>query len=84
MVSQIEMKIKRNRFLKGLYCLWRDYNGYSRKSFGYIGRFNISPPIKISRPENMFLMGNNSVRDAVILNLSAKFIIGMVLEQQKV
>lgn len=51
---------------------------------GILEDSTIIPPIKISRPENMFLMGNNSVRDAVILNLSAKFIIGMVLEQQKV
>lgn len=51
---------------------------------GILEDSTITPPIKISRPDNMFLMGNNSVRDAVILNLSAKFIIGMVLEQQKV
>lgn len=71
------MSIKNNRFVKGLYCLWRDYTGYSRKSFGYIADDStITPPIKISRPSNMFLMGNNSVRDAVILNLNAKFIMG--------
>lgn len=32
------------------------------------------PPIKISRPENMYLYGNNSVRNAIILNLNAKFV----------
>lgn len=71
------MNIKQNRFLKGLYYLWRDYTGYSRKRFGYIAEDStITPPIKISRPENMYLMGCNSVRDAVILNLNAKFIMG--------
>lgn len=51
--------------------------GYSRKSFGYIADDStITPPIKISNPSNMYLMGNNSVRDAVILNLNAKFIMG--------
>lgn len=71
------MNIKQNRFIKGLYCLWRDYMGYSRKSFGYIADDStITPPIKISKPSNMYLMGNNSVRDAVILNLNAKFIMG--------
>ena len=69
--------IKQNRFLKGFYCLLRDYMGYSRRSFGYIADDSfITPPIKISKPKNMFLMGNNSVRDAVILNLNAKFIMG--------
>lgn len=70
-------KITQNRFIKGIYCLLRDYIGYSRKSFGYIADDSfITPPIKISKPENMFLYGNNSVRDAVILNLNAKFIMG--------
>lgn len=69
--------IKQNRFLKGLYCFLRDYFGYSRKSFGYIAPDSfITPPIKISKPENVYLMGNNSIRDAVILNLNAKFILG--------
>lgn len=64
--------------MKGLYCLIRDYTGYSRKSFGYIAEDSfITPPIKISCPQNMFLMGNNSVRDAVILNLNAKFVMGV-------
>lgn len=68
---------KRNRFLRGLYCLCRDYFGYSRKKFGYIAPDSfISPPIKITRPGNCYLMGNNTLRDAVILNLNAKFVLG--------
>lgn len=71
------MNIKQNRFLKGLYCLWRDYTGYSRKSFGFIADDSfITPPIKITKPENMYLYGNNTVRDAIILNLNAKFVMG--------
>ncbi len=70
-------RITQNRFIKGIYCLLRDYMGYSRRSFGYIADDSfITPPIKISKPENMFLYGNNSVRDAVILNLNAKFVMG--------
>ena len=70
-------KLKQNRFLKGIYCLLRDYLGYSRKRFGYISADStITPPIKIVKPENVFLMGNNSIRDAVILNLNAKFVMG--------
>ncbi len=69
--------LKRNRFLKGLYCLWRSYFGYSRRSYGYIASDSfVTPPIKITKPKNVFLMGNNSLRDAVILNLNAKFIMG--------
>lgn len=69
--------IKHNRFIKGLYCLWRDYFGYRRKCFGYIAPDSfITPPIKISKPENVYLMGNNSIRDAVILNPNAKFVLG--------
>lgn len=69
--------IKQNRFLKGVYCFCRDYFGYSRKRFGYIAPDStITPPIKITKPENVFLMGNNSLRDAVILNPNAKFVMG--------
>ncbi len=69
--------LKQNRFLKGAYCLLRYYFGYSRKKFGYIAPDStITPPIKITKPENMYLMGNNTIRDAVILNLNAKFIMG--------
>lgn len=71
------LQLRQNRFLKGLYCLLRDYTGYRRKSFGFIADDSIiTPPIKITRPQNCFLMGNNSIRDAVILNLNAKFILG--------
>lgn len=70
-------RIKQNRFLKGLYCLCRDYFGYSRRRFGYIAPDSlITPPIKITKPENCYLMGNNTLRDAVILNLNAKFVLG--------
>lgn len=55
----------------------RDYMGYSRKRFGYIAPDSfITPPIKITKPENCYLMGNNTLRDAVILNLNAKFVLG--------
>lgn len=71
------LNLKQNRFLKGIYCLLRDYLGYSKKNFGYIAPDStITPPIKIVKPGNMYLMGNNSIRDAVILNLNAKFIMG--------
>ena len=73
----ISNSIKQNRFIKGFYCLLRDYMGYSRKRFGYIAPDSfITPPIKITKPENCYLMGNNTLRDAVILNLSAKFVLG--------
>lgn len=69
--------LKQNRFIKGLYCLFRDYFGCPRHRFGFIADDSfITPPIKISRPENMFLYGNNSVRNAVILNLNARFEMG--------
>lgn len=71
------MQIKQNRFLKGFYCLLRDYIGYSRKRFGYIAPDStITPPIKITKPENVYLMGNNCLRNAVVLNLNAKFVMG--------
>lgn len=73
----IKNGIKQNRFIKGLYCLCRDYFGYSRKRFGYIAPDSfITPPIKITKPENCYLMGNNTLRDAVILNPNARFVLG--------
>lgn len=68
---------KQNRFIRGLYFLWRDYFGYSRRKFGFIAPDSfITPPIKITRPENCYLMGNNTLRDEVILNLNARFVLG--------
>ena len=73
----LKKRLRNNRFLTGIYCLWRDYMGYSRKSFGYIAEDSfITPPIKITKPANCYLMGNNTLRDAVILNLNAKFVLG--------
>lgn len=73
----LKKRLRNNRFLRGIYCWWRDYTSYSRKRFGYIADDSyVTPPIKIIRPENCYLMGNNSIRDAVILNLNAKFVMG--------
>lgn len=74
---RIKNFLRSNRFIRGFYCFWRDYTGYSRNSFGYIAEDSIiTPPIKIINPKNCYLMGNNTVRDAVILNLNAKFVLG--------
>lgn len=69
--------LKRSIFIKGLYRLWKDYIGYNRKSFGFItDDTTITPPIKITKPSNVYLYGNNSLRDAVILNQNANFYMG--------
>ena len=37
--------IKQNRFIRGIYYLYKYYFGYSRKSFGYIAdNVIITPP----------------------------------------
>ena len=41
----ISRKLKDNRFLRGLYCIWkRDFGGLNRNSFGYIADSVILTP----------------------------------------
>lgn len=69
------MKIK-NRFIRGLYSLYRDYFGCcNRKRFGYIADdVTLIPPLRISNPENVYLYGDNSLKNADIMTTHARFI----------
>lgn len=68
--------LKKNRFIRGLYFLWRDYFGCcNRRKFGYIAEDVIlMPPLRIDKPENVFLYGDNGLRNADIMVTNAKFI----------
>ncbi len=68
-------RIKNNRFVRGIYMLYRNYFGYSRKRFGYIAdNVTITPPCYFSNPKNVFLCGGNKLEDARILTTNAKFV----------
>lgn len=68
-------KLKRNRFVKGLYTLYKNYFICSRKKFGYIADDVILiPPIYISNPINVYLYGDNGLNNASLLTNNAKFI----------
>lgn len=67
--------LKNNRFIRGIYFLYRNYFGYSRKSFGYIGEdVTLTPPLTITNPKNVFLYGDNGLCNASIYTTNAKFI----------
>lgn len=68
--------LKTNRFIRGAYFLWRDYFGCcNRRKFGYIANDVIlMPPLRIDKPENVFLYGDNGLRNADIMVTNAKFI----------
>lgn len=68
--------IRTNRWIRGFYFLYRDYFGDCKRSrFGYIADDVIlMPPIRISKPENVFLYGDNGLRNADIMTTNAKFI----------
>lgn len=68
--------LKSNRFIRGIYSLYRDYIGScDRKNFGYIADDVILiPPLRISNPENVFLYGDNSLKNADIMTTHARFI----------
>ena len=67
---------KRNRFVRGAYFLYRDYFGScNRRKFGYIADdVTLMPPLRISNPENVFLYGDNGLRNADIMTTNARFI----------
>lgn len=68
-------RIKNNRFVRGIYTLYRNYFGYHRKRFGYIADdVTIIPPCYFSNPKNVYLYGNNKLEDARILTTNAKFV----------
>ena len=69
-------KIKQNRFLRGFYFLYRDYFGsMKRSSFGYIADdVTLMPPLRIANPKNVFLYGDNGLRNADIMATNARFI----------
>lgn len=67
--------IKKNRFIKGFYFIYRYYFGYSRKQFGYCAAdVSLIPPLFFSNPKNVFLMGDNGLNNASIYTTNAKFI----------
>ena len=67
--------IKNNRFVRGIFFLYRSYFGYSRRSFGYIGEdVSLTPPLVITNPRNVFLYGDNGLNNASIYTTNAKFI----------
>lgn len=68
-------KLKNNRFVRGLYFLYKAYFGYSRKSFGYIGEnVTLTPPLVITNPKNVFLYGDNGLNNASIYTTNARFV----------
>ncbi len=68
-------KLKRNRYIKGLYMLYKTYFICSRKKFGYIADdVTLIPPIFISNPSNVYLYGDNGLNNASLLTTNAKFI----------
>ena len=75
MIISVKSALKNNRFIRGLYFLYRNYFGYSRKSFGYIADdVTLTPPLVITNPKNVFLYGDNGLSNASIYTTNAKFI----------
>lgn len=69
-------RIKNHRLIRGLYFLYRDYFGCMKRSrFGYIADdVTLMPPLRIDNPKNVFLYGDNGLRNADIMATNAKFI----------
>lgn len=67
--------LKDNRFLRGIYMLYRSYIRPSKRKFGYYGKDVIlTPPLIITNPENVYLYGDNGLSNANIMTTHAKFI----------
>jgi acetyltransferase-like isoleucine patch superfamily enzyme len=74
-MSGLKHRIRNNRFIRGLYFLYHNYFGYSRKRFGYIADdVTLTPPLTITNPKNVFLYGDNGLCNASIYTTNAKFI----------
>ena len=75
-VSILKSIKQTNRFIRGLYFLYRDYFGDCKRSrFGYIADdVTLMPPLRITNPKNVFLYGDNGLRNADIMARHARFI----------
>lgn len=69
--------IKDNRFIRGLYFLFRSYIRPSKDKFGYLGNNVIlTPPIYFSKASNVFIYDNVCIGPfSLISAFNAKFII---------
>lgn len=68
-------KLKQNRWVRGIFFLYKNYFGYKRKQFGYIAKdVQLTPPMVFSNPQNVFLYGDNGLCNASIYTTNAKFI----------
>lgn len=71
----LKKALKNNRFIRGLYFLYKSFFGYGPKSFGLYGEnVTLTPPLQIDNPKNVFLHGNNRIGNAFISAVNAKFI----------
>ena len=67
--------LKKNSFIRGIYFLYKRYFGYSKKDFGYVGdNVTINPPLTLSNPKNIYLLGLNKIEDCTISATLAKFV----------
>ncbi|MBR3677618.1 MAG: acyltransferase [Alistipes sp.] len=73
----LKSKIRQNRFIRGLYFLYKTYFGYSRKSFGYIAdNVVITPPLNCANYKNLYIGENVGIGPNANLScLNAKCII---------
>lgn len=71
----IKNSIKQNRFIRGFYYFYRQYFGYPKRAYGFWGTdITLVPPVFISNPKNVFLYGDNGIKNATILTTNARFI----------
>lgn len=60
---------------RGLRKIYLIYFSTNKKKFGFCGdKVYLEPPLSITNSANLYLYGDNQLRDARILNLNAKFI----------
>ena len=75
MMETIKKCIKDNRFIRGLYFLYRRYFGYSRRSFGFLDdHVRFTPPLTIDNPHNVYIYGSVTIGPAHISALNARFV----------
>ena len=74
---KISRKLKDNRFLRGIYCLWsRNFGGLKRSQFGYIADSVILIPPLSGNMRNVFIYDNVGIGPHALLSTpNAKIII---------
>lgn len=70
------MNIKNNRFVRGIYFLYRKVFGVARSRYGYLSKNQtFTAPFWVDNPKNLYVYSDTTLVDCYISTTNAKFVV---------